>query len=403
MVALLGFASGYPLLFSSEIFRAMVVSSNGGYGQLMWTSLLSVPYLICWLWAPWADFCTNSGMLAHRSCIIGLFVFNAFLIYMLGYIEPLSQFALAMSIAFLIAFVSATQDHIIESYRRLALPASKRALGVSLSMVMFRLSIMFAGGGGLIYADTYGWPAFFSVSALLMLFFALAANFLPDVEVENQRFSLRAQYAFSRKALSALWSNRPKLMFLVTYRLGGFWIEVMLLVFLMQFMSFSLAEVGWAQKMFGTAGLILGGALAKSVLERYAFSDVFVVSLFSQVLVCVAFFSVALGAVAPKYLVWLIVFQCAAQGVMGTASSIWMLNECTPETPTFDFALWYGVSAVGRIIAGPPANWIVSQYGWDLFFMLGVLMSFGSMLAGWYYFTHRSLLQPVHPTGSQNA
>jgi len=88
-------------------------------------------------------------------------------------------------LAVLVAFVSASQDVVIDAYRTDLLAASERGLGSSLNVLGYRLAMILSGGVALIWVDpTQGggwtWPEVYRFMAgLLVVAAALSALVLP--------------------------------------------------------------------------------------------------------------------------------------------------------------------------------------------------------------------------------
>jgi PAT family beta-lactamase induction signal transducer AmpG len=84
-----------------------------------------------------------------------------------------------------VAFVSASQDVVIDAYRTDLLPAAERGLGASLNVMGYRLAMIVSGGVTLIWTDPqqgsgWDWPAVYRLMALLMAGAAvLSATLLP--------------------------------------------------------------------------------------------------------------------------------------------------------------------------------------------------------------------------------
>jgi len=102
-------------------------------------------------------------------------------------------------LAVLVAFVSASQDVVIDAYRTDLLAASERGLGSSLSVLGYRLAMILSGGVALIWVDpTQGggwtWPEVYRFMAWLMVGAAVAsATVLPRLAHAPQPTSVARQ------------------------------------------------------------------------------------------------------------------------------------------------------------------------------------------------------------------
>jgi PAT family beta-lactamase induction signal transducer AmpG len=102
--------------------------------------------------------------------------------------DEIQGFAL---VAVLIAFLSASQDVVIDAYRTDVLKSDERGLGSSLSVFGYRLAMILSGGIVLVWADPvtgngWAWPKIYLIMAGFM---AGAAVFsllcLPSIEGQN--------------------------------------------------------------------------------------------------------------------------------------------------------------------------------------------------------------------------
>ena len=83
----------------------------------------------------------------------------------------LAWFAL---LAVLLAFISASQDVVIDAYRTDLLPPAERGLGASLNIMGYRLAMILSGGIALIWTDPqqgggWSWPEVYRFMAVLMV------------------------------------------------------------------------------------------------------------------------------------------------------------------------------------------------------------------------------------------
>ena len=83
-------------------------------------------------------------------------------------------------VAVLIAFLSASQDVVIDAYRTEYLKSYERGIGAASFTFAYRLAMLVSGGVGLIFADKMGWHAFFTLMAVGMLSGALVTLLLPN-------------------------------------------------------------------------------------------------------------------------------------------------------------------------------------------------------------------------------
>ncbi|MDC3180784.1 hypothetical protein OAT84_01390 [Gammaproteobacteria bacterium] len=378
-VALLSFGSGFPLLFSSEILKAYVVTSGLELYYVSLLGMLILPYMLSWIWAPVIDYWTNSSLIGHGKLISVMFLLIGCCIHLLAVIDVKVDFYALLLSSLMLAILCATQDHLIEKYRRVLLPSQSWVRAMGYSIFAFRLAILISGGLGLVFADLLGWQRLFQGAAIIMYCFALFALLLPKLTY-HQHNSLSAQYQKSYQAGLLLFQDRSKLLFLLIYRLGFFWLEAMAIVYLLNQINMGLAEVGMTLKVLGVMGVAIGAYVARQELGHRSVSQVLMLTTFAQQLLLFLFYMCSTVGMDKITAVLLLMLGCALQGAMGLVSGVWFMQESEADLASFNFSLWYGVSVSGRLIVAPITYFVVAKYGWSSYFLTGVIVGFFSVV-----------------------
>jgi len=188
VVAVLGFASGLPLALTGQAMQAWLSVSGVDVATIGFLSLVGLPYTFKFLWAPLMDRFELPWLGRRRGwLVITQLALAASLVWMAGTspTDATRSFAL---LALLVAFVSASQDVVIDAYRTDLLAASERGLGASLGVMGYRLAMILSGGIAFIWVDpTQGggwtWPEVYRFMAWLMVGAAvLSAVALPRLQ-----------------------------------------------------------------------------------------------------------------------------------------------------------------------------------------------------------------------------
>lgn len=178
----LGFASGLPLALTGQSMQAWLTVENIDVATIGFFSLVGLPYTFKFLWAPLMDrfeppfFGRRQGwvLISQLSIAAALFAMSS-----LNPKENTEAFAL---MAVLIAFLSASQDIVIDAYRTDVLDPKDRGLGASMVVLGYRLAMILSGGIAFTWASAEGknwsWPEIYAVMAKIMLVVAIASFFL---------------------------------------------------------------------------------------------------------------------------------------------------------------------------------------------------------------------------------
>lgn len=373
---MLGFSSGLPLALSGGTLQAWLATAGTDIRAIGLASLVGLPYTLKFVWSPLMDRFVppwlgrrRGWLLITQVCLIGL-------ILMLGTLDPAGQLTFMLALAVCLAFMSASQDIAVDAYRTDLLQARERGLGAALAVGGYRVALLCAGAGALILSDQIGWRwTYWLLAGLLLIGVAATwAGPQPAQQVQPPR-SLRD--AVVEPFRDFLQRDRALLLlvFVVLYKLGDAFAGTLTLAFLIQGLGFSTTDVGLVGKGFGLAATI-GGALFGGVLmyRLRLFGSLLWFGIL-QALTNLGF--VALVWLGPNYfgMVAVVGLENLAGG-MGTAAFVALLMAlCNARYTATQFALLSALSAIGRVLVGPPAGELVHQLGWGPFFLLTFLLA----------------------------
>ena len=190
VVATLGFASGLPLALTGQAMQAWLSTSGLDVAAIGFMSLVGLPYTFKFLWAPLMDRFDLPWLGRRRGWLVLTQLLMAGALLLLAGISPTGATRAFALMAVAVAFISASQDVVIDAYRTELLPAAERGLGASINVMGYRLAMILSGGIALIWTDPnqgggWSWPEVYRVMATLMLvaavFSALALPKLPPL------------------------------------------------------------------------------------------------------------------------------------------------------------------------------------------------------------------------------
>ncbi len=190
VVATLGFASGLPLALTGQAMQAWLSTSGLDVAAIGFMSLVGLPYTFKFLWAPLMDRFDLPWLGRRRGWLVLTQLLMAGALLLLAGISPTGATRAFALMAVAVAFISASQDVVIDAYRTELLPATERGLGASINVMGYRLAMILSGGIALIWTDPnqgggWSWPEVYRVMAMLMLiaavFSALALPKLPPL------------------------------------------------------------------------------------------------------------------------------------------------------------------------------------------------------------------------------
>lgn len=383
LAALMGFAGGLPLLLTLTVLQAWLTAEDISLTTIGLLGLVGLPYSIKFLWAPLLDRFKPLALGRRRGWLLLAQIALAGSIVLLGLQDPSTNIWGIVAAGSLIAFFSATQDIIIDAYRRESLPDSEQGLGASYYVYGYRLGVLLAGAGGLILADIIGFSGVYFVMAAIMLACVVVTLLAPEPEAESSPRSLSESFIgpfvefFTRRndAKRALLV----LIFIVIYKLGDNLANHMAIPFYLE-LGFSNTEVGSVAKIFGTGallfGVFLGGAFT---LKMGLYRAMWVIGVL-QAMSTACYVFLALAGYHLGWLAAVIGFENLTVG-MGTAALLAFMASLTNRQFTAtQFALLSTLATLPRALLSAPSGFMAEQLGWPQFFVVCALLALPGLL-----------------------
>ncbi len=369
----LGFSSGLPLALTASTLQAWLVTEKVGLGEIGLFSLVSLPYTLKVLWSPIMDRFSPPWLGRRRGWILSLQALLALAIFLLGRCSPVSMPFLVAFAAMLTAFLSASQDIVIDAYRTDVLRESELGPGAAAGAVGYRVSMLVSGALALILSDHMAWRTVYCVMAAVMLASICFTLMAPEPEVK-----VRAPKSLKEAVWGPLVSYFKRsgavemLFFIMIYKLGSVMAGTMTTPFLLS-IGFSRTDVGMVNKFFGLFSTIVGTLVGGRIIAGIGINRSLWVFGFAQAM---SNFSFAALAFVGKSFPGLIVAVGVENlfGGMGDAAFIaFFMSLCDKRFTATQYALLTSFMAVDRVVAGAPMGAAAQFLGWPAYFSLSVL------------------------------
>jgi len=173
-ITVLGFASGLPLALTGQAMQAWLSTDGLDIATIGFLSLVGLPYTFKFLWAPLMDRFEPPWLGRRRGWLVVTQLALAGALLWMAATPPATALGAFALLASLVAWLSASQDVVVDAYRADLLPAAERGLGSSLTVLGYRLAMILSGGVAFIWVDPlqgggWTWPEVYRVMALLMV------------------------------------------------------------------------------------------------------------------------------------------------------------------------------------------------------------------------------------------
>ena len=153
VAGVMGFSSGLPLLLTVSLLQAWMKKVGVDLGVIGLMSLVGLPYTLKFLWAPFLDRYVPPFLGRRRGWLLDFPGMPGSAIIRLGQSDPAQHLWMVALSALFVTFFSASQDIVIDAYRREDLADHELGLGSSMYVNGYRVGMLLSSGGGLILAD----------------------------------------------------------------------------------------------------------------------------------------------------------------------------------------------------------------------------------------------------------
>jgi len=266
-----GFTSGLPLYIIIQLIPAWLRVEGVGLAEIGFFALVGFPYTWKFLWSPVVDRFTLPFLGHRRGWMLVTQLALLLSIAAMGFMKPDLSIWTVAYLAAAVAFFSATQDIVLDAYRRELLPDEELGIGNAIHVQAYRLAGLVPGSLALILADHLPWHIVFVVVAGFMgvgLAMTLVISeaiknptppkTLRDAVIEPFRDFLQRQ---------GLGSAALVLAFLFFYKLGDNMATALSTPFYID-LGFSLTQIGSIAKVASLAAVIVGGVIGGIVMVK---------------------------------------------------------------------------------------------------------------------------------------
>ncbi len=386
VMVLAGFSSGLPLALTGGTLQAWMTVAGVDLRTIGVFALVGIPYTVKFLWSPLMDrfvppwlgrrrgwmFCTQAALLVGIAAM--------------AFANPKgAPFALG-AIALLVAFLSASQDIVIDAYRTDVLREPERGLGAAVFVTGYRIAMLVSGALALIFSEQIGWRNTYLLMASLMFVGIATSMFGPEPEIRvTPPKSLQEAVIgplkdfFSRRAAGGL------ILLIVLYKLGDAYAGTLTTAFLIRGVGFSPTEVGTINKGLGLVSLIVGAMFGGTLMVRLGLYRALMTFGVLQEASNLSFMVLSWTGKSYAMLVFTVAFENGCGG-MGTAAFVALLMAlCDHRYTATQYALLSSLAALGRIFVAPTSGYVVEAVGWAVFFFLTAVTALPGLWMLWRF------------------
>lgn len=379
----LGFTSGMPLYVLFQLVPAWLHSHEVDLATIGLFALVSLPYTWKFAWSPLMDRYKPPFLGRRRGWALSTQIGLLFSIAALGRFDPSVSLQAIVVTVFVISLFSASQDIVIDAYRRELLADDELGTGTSFFVNAYRLSSLVPGSLALILSDHLPWSVVYWVTAGFMGIGIATTLIIKEVSDDalapgTLRDAVVDPFVefFSRGGIKAALAI---LAFMLLYKLGDNMATALATPFYLD-MGFSRTEIGSIAKVAALWAVIAGGILGGVAMLKLSINRALWIFGFVQMITILGYVWLSTIGHNPVGLFIVVSGEYLGVGLGSIALTAYMARETSKAFTATQFALFSSFIAVPRTFANASTGFIIEAIGYTQFFIVCTLVAIPGML-----------------------
>ena len=385
----LGFISGFPFYVVKDVLKAWMTDSNLDLGTIGLFSGVSLPYTWKFIWSPFMDRYVPPFLGRRRGWILISQIGLVGLIALLGQWDPATSLWWIAITALAVSFFSASQDIVLDAFRREYLQDEELGLGTAIWSNAWRLGMYVSVGVAFLSADSgIGWSQIHLFLAAMMVIGIVTTLLVPEPKVgvlppRSLQEAVVAPFLdfFSRRGVFLI------LVFILFYKLGDNIASAMNIPFILR-QGFTKTEYFVIVKGVGMLCFFGGALLGGAALVRMRISQALWIFGILQAVSTVGFSilvfydhqSVFWADYRLMLLSVVVCFELLASGLGQSAYATYIAIQTNRKYTATQFALLTSLMAVPGTIGAMASGYMAQVYGWSFFYYVCALAAVPGLL-----------------------
>jgi PAT family beta-lactamase induction signal transducer AmpG len=388
LMAAYGFVAGLPLPLSGFTLRLWLSEGGVSLAVIGLTANISLAYSLKFLWAPVLDNMPPPSLLRRlgqrRGWLALIQPALAGAAVLLALSSPTRLPALSLAAAALVAFLSASQDIVVDAWRIEVFPSRQQGAAMAMYVWGYRVALLIATTGVIASVGSLGWHvALLGVAALMSLglLVTLAAPEPPPVAVTH--VPLRLTERLDRAVVEPFRDFLTRrgawliLTFVALFKLGEAMAGIMTAPFYraLGFSRDAIAATGW----FSLAGTLAGISLGGWLVARLGTGRALLRTGWVQTLAMAMYLLLAVSAGEHHILYLTVSTEAFAQGMADAAFITFLSGLCSRSFTATHYALLTSLAAIATHTIGGFSGVVAARLGWTEFYALCLFAALPSM------------------------
>ena len=379
VMAAFGFASGLPLPLTGFTLRQWMSEGGLSLPAIGLTANIGLAYTLKFLWAPFLDEFLPPGRLRRLGRRRGwLMAIQAVLVgasLVLAVCDPNKSLFLVLLAASAVAFLSATQDIVVDAWRIETFAPANQGAALASYVWGYRAALLISGAGAIALVDRIGWrgslTAMAALSAVGMVVTLAASEPVRPNVIGSSRTTGRIITAIAEPLRDFM--SRPGIhwviAFVLLYRLGEAMAGVMLAPFYRS-LGFDRAAVAVANGPLSLLATLAGITLGGLLVRRLGLVRALVSTSIVQLLAMFMYVGLAYTAGDHRMLVGTAMTEAFTEGLTDAAFITYLSGLCSVAYTATQYALLSSLAAVASRTIGGLSGFVASAVGWPAFYTL---------------------------------
>lgn len=371
LMFLFGASSGLPLSAASGTLAAWMKNDGISVSTIGLFALTGLPYAYKVLWAPFMDRYHFGSLGRRRSWMYLTQVALILSLLAVSFQNPTQTPMALASLAVAISFFSASQDIVLDAYRRDILSSEQLGLGSSLFVAGYRIGLLLSGALALSLSTTIGWHQVYIFLAGCMCL-GLVCTLICEEPPESISSAPKTLHDSIVEPLKDFFS-RPYfyeiILFVLLYKLGDTLAAALSGPFILD-IGYSNVQLGLVGKTFGLTSAIVGGIIGGAYIPKLGLGRSLAIFGVIQLIGIIPFSILATLPYNIYYLATAVSLENLTSG-LGTAAFMTFLAElCNKKFSATQYALLTSIVALPRTLLASGTGFVAEQTGWFLYFIL---------------------------------
>ena len=389
LMGVFGFFAGLPLPLSGFTLRQWLTEGGTSLTSIGLTANIGLAYSLKFLWAPILDQLPPPGPLARfgrrRGWLLTIQPLLGLACVALATSDPIHAPVQLVAAAIAIAFLSSSQDIVIDAWRIETFP--ERVQGVALASYVwgYRLALLVAGAGAIGLVGTLGWRgSLLSMAGLILS--SVVATLLAEEPTRRPVVLLASLSSRFRAAViepfAEFWRRRGAgqiLAFVMLFKLGEALAHTMAVPFY-NHLGFDRAQVALATGIPSLFASLAGAAAGGWLVIRIGTGRALILTGFVQMASMTLYFALAVSGGETHILLAKIVLESFAEAMADAAFLTYLSSLCSTAFTATQYALLSSLAAVGLRTIGGLSGIFARLLGWEWFYAMTILAALPAML-----------------------